>query len=125
MGFALPVSPATEWISVASIISSRLMSGRIEERRRAIIDLPEPGGPTQRMLCPPAAATSKARLTLSCPLTSAKSGSESSAGPISGAAAGSIVFSPLRWATSSATFSSGMISTLSAKAASAAFSAGR
>ncbi len=38
-----------------------------------IMDLPAPGGPTIRMLCPPAAATSSARLTFSCPLTSAKS----------------------------------------------------
>ena len=31
----------------------------------AIIDLPEPGGPTIIRLCEPAAATSKARLTFS------------------------------------------------------------
>ena len=40
----------------------------------AIMLLPQPGLPMRIILCPPAAATSKARLTFSCPLTSAKSG---------------------------------------------------
>jgi len=35
--------------------------------------LPEPGGPIIIILCPPAAATSKARFTCSCPFTSIKS----------------------------------------------------
>ncbi len=51
-------------------ISSRLISGRIEVRRLASIVFPEPGGPIIRMLCPPAAAISRARLTCICPLTS-------------------------------------------------------
>ena len=46
-------------------------------RRFAIILFPHPGLPTSIILCPPAAATSKARLTFSCPLTSAKSKSSS------------------------------------------------
>ena len=39
--------------------------GRMEGRRFAIIDLPEPGGPIIIMLCPPAAATSIACFTFS------------------------------------------------------------
>ena len=46
----------------------------MDGNRLAIIDLPEPGLPTKRMLCPPAQATSTARLTFSWPLTSRKSG---------------------------------------------------
>jgi hypothetical protein len=42
---------------VASSASSTLIGGRIEGRRRAIIVLPEPGGPSSSTLCPPAAAT--------------------------------------------------------------------
>ena len=44
-------------------------------RRLASMVLPEPGGPMSIMLCPPAAAISIQRLTLSWPLTSAKSNS--------------------------------------------------
>ena len=53
----------------------------------AIIDLPEPGGPMNRMLWPPAAAISKARLAPSCPLTSFRSAVSrgSATGPGSGA----------------------------------------
>ena len=39
----------------------RLQRGRMEGSRCASIDLPEPGGPIIRRLCPPAAATSSAR----------------------------------------------------------------
>ena len=53
--------------------------GSIEGSRLAIIDLPAPGGPTIRILWPPAQATSKARFTVSCPLTSEKSKSNFSA----------------------------------------------
>lgn len=42
--------------------------------RLASMVLPAPGGPIMRMLCPPAQATSRARLALSWPFTSAKSG---------------------------------------------------
>ena len=41
--------------------------------RLASIVLPEPGGPSIRILCPPAAATVSARLAISWPRTSAKS----------------------------------------------------
>ena len=62
-GCALLVRPATECISVVWSISARLMSGRMPTMRLASMLLPAPGGPTIRMLCPPAAATSSARLT--------------------------------------------------------------
>ena len=39
----------------------------------ASIVLPLPGGPTNKILCPPATATSKARLAIVCPFTNAKS----------------------------------------------------
>ena len=42
--------------------------------RCASIDLPVPGGPTSSTLCPPAAATSSARLAMAWPLTSRRSG---------------------------------------------------
>ena len=41
--------------------------------RLASMVLPEPGGPIIRMLCPPAQATSMARLAVCCPRTSLKS----------------------------------------------------
>ena len=47
--------------------------GRMDGSRRASMVLPAPGGPIIRTLCPPAAATSSARLACSWPLTSAKS----------------------------------------------------
>ena len=58
-----------------SSISSGVSGGRIEGRRAASIDLPEPGAPIISRLWPPAAATSSTRLALSWPLTSARSGS--------------------------------------------------
>ena len=39
----------------------------------AIIVFPEPGGPINMQLCPPAAAISNALFTFSCPFTSEKS----------------------------------------------------
>src|SRR5262249_42787324 len=45
--------------------------------RAASIDLPAPGGPTISRLWPPAAATSRARFALSCPLMSLRSMSAS------------------------------------------------
>ena len=47
------------------------MEGKIVGMRFASIDLPLPGGPISRILCPPEAAISKARLTWCWPLTSA------------------------------------------------------
>ena len=60
--------------------------GRMDGRRLASIDLPAPGGPIINRLWPPAAATSSARLAVSWPLMSARSGSVSlgSAMPASG-----------------------------------------
>src|SRR3546814_12581203 len=43
-------------------------------RQEASSDLPDPGGPLKSRLCPPAAATSSARLALSCPLFSDRQG---------------------------------------------------
>ena len=45
MGRLLSVSPATDQISVDSSASSCVMSGRMEGRRRASMDLPAPGEP--------------------------------------------------------------------------------
>ena len=124
MGCSRLVSPATEWISVDWIISSRLMSGRMVGSRFAIMDLPAPGGPTIRMLCPPAAAISKARFTFSCPLTSEKSGIPGQKRSGSGCFAGGMLISPRRCRISCSTFSTGKTDISWAKAASSALSAG-
>ena len=60
---------STECILVVSKLSPSERGGRMEGRRLAIIDLPLPGAPTIIKLCPPAAATSSALFTFSCPLT--------------------------------------------------------
>lgn len=65
--------PATLCICVVSRLSARVRGGSMDGRRFAIMDLPLPGGPTMMRLWPPAAATSSARFTDSCPRTSAKS----------------------------------------------------
>ena len=65
---------------LTSSISDGSSGGRIEGRRRASIDLPAPGGPIISRLWPPAAATSSARLAVSWPLMSFRSGIASSAG---------------------------------------------
>ena len=65
---------------LTSSISEGSSGGRIEGSRRASIDLPAPGGPIIRRLCPPAAATSSARLAVSWPLMSFKSGIAASPG---------------------------------------------
>ena len=88
------------------------------------MDLPAPGGPTSRMLCPPAAATSSARLTFSCALTSEKSTENCGAAENAGGGMGAMGFSPRRWCTSCEMFSTGYTVTPSAKAASAALPAG-
>ena len=58
---------------VISIDSSKVKEGRMVGSLRASIVFPEPGGPIIITLWLPAAATSKALLACSCPLTSAKS----------------------------------------------------
>ena len=50
-----------------------LKGGRIVFNLRAIIVLPVPGGPQNKILWFPAAAISKALLAFCCPLTSFKS----------------------------------------------------
>jgi len=69
--------PTTLNIFVVSMASSNVSGGSIVGRRFASMVLPEPGGPTIIRLWPPAAATSKARLTCSWPMTSEKSISKS------------------------------------------------
>ena len=54
--------------------SSGASGGRMPGRREASIDLPVPGGPIMSRLWAPAAATSRARLTVSWPLMSFRSG---------------------------------------------------
>src|SRR6266478_37716 len=53
--------------------SSSDIGGRIVGMRFASIVLPAPGGPMNKMLCPPAHATSRARLAACCPCTSRRS----------------------------------------------------
>ena len=65
--------PAALCMRVTSSASSKVMSGSIVGMQRAMSVLPEPGGPTMSTLWPPAAAISRARLALFCPLTKAKS----------------------------------------------------
>jgi hypothetical protein len=59
-----------------SSASENVNGGRIPDSRRASIVLPDPGGPTNNTLCPPAAATSRARFAVVCPRTSLKSREE-------------------------------------------------
>ncbi|MNS95357.1 hypothetical protein D3C72_1296130 [compost metagenome] len=66
--------PATEYSLVMSSASLKLSGGRMPGNRLASIVLPDPGGPTNMMLWPPAAAISSARLAWAWPRTSEKSG---------------------------------------------------
>jgi hypothetical protein len=92
-------SPARLRIMLTSSISAGSSGGRIDGRRCASMDFPAPGGPITSRLWPPAAATSSARLALSWPLMSFKSGIVGS--PASGAGCGRrIDCSPLKWLTS-------------------------
>ena len=103
------------------------MSGRIPGRRFASIDLPEPGGPMSRILCPPAAAISSARLAVRCPRTSEKSSgivampARNSSGSKT---VGAIVCVPARWASSSDTDETPSTVTPETTDASSAFSRG-
>ena len=85
---------------------------------------PEPGGPMSSTLWLPAAATSSARFTFSCPSTSRKSSSGTLG--FSGTHAGSSEreISPFRPEASCRTVSTGMMAGPLARVASAAFSAG-
>ena len=67
--------PAIEAIAATSSASALDSGGSRRGKRAASMLLPLPGGPTISTLCPPAAATSSARLACHCPMTcsSAKS----------------------------------------------------
>jgi site-specific DNA recombinase len=65
--------PAKDAIAALSRASSVFIGGKSPANRCASIDLPEPGGPTNKALCPPAAAISRARFAPAWPLTSRKS----------------------------------------------------
>ena len=54
-------SPLALWTLVTSMRSSMVSGGRMPGILRASMVFPEPGGPLMMTLCPPAAATSKAR----------------------------------------------------------------
>ena len=69
--------------------------------------LPDRGEPISSTLWPPAAATSRARLTFSWPMTSAKSGKAWDTGEGVQGVWGAMGASPVRWATSWAMFSTG------------------
>ena len=100
----------------------------MEGIRFANMVLPEPGGPIMMTLCPPAAAISKARLMLSCPLTSAKSYSYWLRWLANSARVSTMVcsnsFSPLKWSITCLTLSAPYTSRLLTMAASRAFSLG-
>src|SRR5439155_1261045 len=84
---------------------------------------PEPGGPMSRRLCPPAAATSRARLAEGWPRTSARSPAASGAAARRAAAStvvGTRSASPRRCATASASVSTPTTGGPPASAASAA-----
>ena len=86
---------------MVSIDSSKVISGKIVGSRFASMLLPAPGGPISRILCPPAAATSRAFFAANCPLTSLKSTASERAGAfISVTGMGVKVSVPVRWAIS-------------------------
>ncbi len=60
--------PRTLQTWLVSMDSSRVREGRMIGSLRASMLLPLPGGPSMRRLCPPAAATSRARLAWRWPL---------------------------------------------------------
>lgn len=66
--------PDTERIFASVRISSSDAKGRIPGKHRQRSVFPDPGAPSNRTLCPHAAAISKARFAPDCPLTEAKSG---------------------------------------------------
>lgn len=59
------IMPASDQTMEVSSSSAGVRGGSRPGRRAASIDLPDPGGPTNIRLCPPAAATSSARLAIS------------------------------------------------------------
>src|SRR3712207_9189686 len=67
-------APATLATIETSSASDGVNSGKMPGRQAASSDLPAPGGPLIKRLCPPAAAISSARLAVSCPFTWLRSG---------------------------------------------------
>ena len=61
----LAINPAMDQTMEVSSNSFVDSGGNSPGRRMAIIDLPDPGGPTNNRLWPPAAAISSARLACS------------------------------------------------------------
>lgn len=59
-GLSFERSPEIEYILEISIASSSVRSGRIQDRDFARSVFPEPGGPSIKILCHPAAAISSA-----------------------------------------------------------------
>ena len=92
----LAISPATECTIEVSSSSSAVSGGRRPGSLWASIDLPEPGGPVNSRLWPPAAAISSARLAPSWPFTSRRSGQAwpSTIGPGWGAPS---TWTPRKW----------------------------
>ena len=110
---------------VHSMASLRVRGGRMPGRRFASMDLPTPGGPISKRLCPPAAAISRARRAPNWPRTSAKSGAGPALSPAKGAAGvGRSGSSPVRCRTTWAAVAAPYTRRPSTAAASAAFSAG-
>ena len=66
-------NPQILYILVSSRASGNVKGGKIEGKHFAIRVFPEPGDPTISILCPPAAAISRAFFAFCCPLTSLKS----------------------------------------------------
>ena len=104
--------------------SSQVISGKIDGKRLLSILLPEPGGPTSKILWLPAAATSIARFTFSCPRTSLKSKAWMSLRSGTQMGSSSNWVSPFSADASSLTVFTGMMAGPLARVASAAFSAG-
>ena len=88
--------PATEWIIEVSRSSCAESGGSSAGSLWASIDLPEPGGPMNSRLWPPAAAISSARLAPSWPLTSFRSSARSGSSIWPGVGA-PITCEPRKW----------------------------
>jgi hypothetical protein len=88
--------PATLWIMETSSASLGERSGSSPGSRAASIDLPDPGGPIISRLWPPAAAISTARLAVSIPLTSERSGARA-ASAIPAVSGGVSTWVPRKW----------------------------
>ncbi|MEY5014481.1 MAG: hypothetical protein RIS92_839 [Verrucomicrobiota bacterium] len=72
-------SPHVLWMRVVSMASSSDMGGMRPGMRFASMDLPQPGDPMRRRLCPPLTATSMARRARCWPRISDRSGTTAEA----------------------------------------------